>query len=70
MPPQAPSARPRFSAGTAALRRVSVSGITIAPPRPCTARARFSTSTVGASAAPIEPSVKTTSPIANMRRRP
>jgi hypothetical protein len=32
MPPQAPSARPRFSAGTASLRIVSVSGVTIAPP--------------------------------------
>ena len=35
MPPQAPSARPRFSGGTAAERIVSVSGITIAPPSPC-----------------------------------
>ncbi len=34
MPPQAPSATPRLSAGTAALRMVSVSGVTIAPPRP------------------------------------
>ena len=30
MPPQAPSASPRFSGGTAALSSVSVSGITIA----------------------------------------
>ena len=48
IPPHAPSASPRFSAGTAALRIVSVSGITIAPPSPCTARAMFSTSTDGA----------------------
>ena len=45
MPPQAPSASPRCSGGTAALRIVSVSGITIAPPRPCTARAALSSST-------------------------
>ncbi len=39
IPPQAPSASPRFSGGTAALSSVRVSGITIAPPSPCTARA-------------------------------
>ena len=51
MPPQAPSARPRRSGRTAAPRRmVSVSGITIAPPSPCTARATLRTSTLGASA--------------------
>ena len=44
IPPQAPSARPRFSAGTAALRSVRVSGITIAPPSPWAARARLSAS--------------------------
>jgi hypothetical protein len=37
MPPQAPRARPRFAAGTALERMVSVSGITIAPPSPWTA---------------------------------
>jgi hypothetical protein len=70
IPPQAPSTRPRRSAGTAALRIVSVSGVTIAPPRPCTARAAISTSIEGASAAAAEPSVKITRPIPNMRRRP
>ena len=70
IPPQAPSASPRFSFGTAALRIVSVSGITSAPPRPCSARARFSVSTFGASAAAIEPSVKTPMPIEKTRRRP
>ena len=34
IPPQAPSARPRFSDGTAAERSVSVSGAMIAPPTP------------------------------------
>ncbi len=70
MPPQAPSASPRRSGGTAALRIVSVSGITIAAPRPWTARARLSSSTLGASAAPTEAAVKTATPIANSRRRP
>ena len=70
IPPQAPSARPRFSAGTAALRIVSVSGSTIAPPKPWTARATISASIEGASAAAAEPAVKIASPITNMRRRP
>ena len=56
--PHAPSARPRRAGGTAAERIVSVSGITIAPPSPCTARAMLSTSTFGASAAATEASVK------------
>ncbi len=70
MPPQAPSAIPRFSGGTAALRIVSVSGSTIAPPSPCTARATLSASTDGASAAATEASVKMPTPIAKTRRRP
>ena len=70
MPPHAPSARPRRSGGTAAERIVSVSGITIAPPSPCTARAASSAAIDGASAAAAEASVKMPSPIANMRRRP
>ena len=65
MPPHAPSARPRFSGGTAALRSVRVRGITRAPPSPWTARATFSASTVGASAAATDPSVKTSSPSEN-----
>ena len=70
IPPQAPSASPRFPAGTAALRIVSVSGITSAPPSPCRARARLSASTEGASAAATEPTVKMPSPIEKTRRRP
>ena len=70
MPPQAPSATPRLSAGTAALRMVSVSGVTIAPPRPCAARATISASTEGASAAATDAAVKMPSPIAKSRRRP
>jgi len=70
IPPQAPSATPRFSTGTAALRIVSVSGVTIAPPIPCAARAAISASTDGASAAAAEASVKMPRPMTNSRRRP
>ena len=70
IPPQAPRASARRSGATAALSSVSVSGITIAPPSPCAARAAFSASTDGASAAPTDPRVKIPSPIVNMRRRP
>ena len=70
MPPQAPRATPRFSGETAALRMVRVSGVTMAPPSPCTARAAMSASTEGASAAATEAPVKMPSPITNMRRRP
>ena len=68
--PHAPSASPRFAGGTAAERIVSVRGITIAPPSPCTARAMLSTSTFGASAAATEAEVKMPTPTANIRRRP
>ncbi len=68
--PHAPSAAPRRSAGTAALRIVSVSGVRIAPPTPCAARATISASTDGASAAAAEATVKIAIPIVNSRRRP
>ena len=61
-PPQIPSASPRRFAGTAALNSVSVSGVTIAPPMPWIARARFSASIEGASAANAEPRVKIDKP--------
>src|SRR5207248_648731 len=53
-PPQMPSARPRRCAGTADERMVSVSGVTIAPPTPCTARAMSSAVAVVESAAALE----------------
>ena len=53
---------PRRSAGTAALRIVRVSGATIAPPTPWSARARSSTSIVGASAAQRRRAVKIARP--------
>jgi len=49
---------------------VSVSGVTIAPPRPCSARAAIRTSMLGASAAAAEAAVKMVSPIPNSLRRP
>ena len=70
IPPHAPSATPRFSAGTAADRIVSVNGITIAPPKPWTARAASRNRIEGASAAAAEAPVKIVSPIASARRRP
>lgn len=42
MPPQTPGARPRCSLRTPAQRIVSLSGVTIASPTPCTARAMSS----------------------------
>ena len=70
IPPQAPSATPRFAGDTAAERSVSVSGVTIAAPTPWIARATTSVSMLGASAAAAEAAVKITIPIANMRLRP
>ena len=70
MPPHAPSASPRFAGGTAAERIVRVRGVTIAPPSPCTARAAISVSTLGASAAAADATVKMPSPITKSRRRP
>ena len=70
MPDQAPIARPRFSAGNAVESRVSVSGVTIAAPAPCSARAAINAPVVGASAASAEATVKMPRPITNMRRRP
>ena len=42
MPPQMPTMAPRRSAGKAAVRMVRLSGVTIAAPMPCTARAAIS----------------------------
>ena len=47
-----------------------MSGITIAPPTPCTARATSSAAIDGASAAAADAAVKIATPIANSLRRP
>ena len=70
MPLQAPMKAPRRFAGTPALRIVSVSGVMIAPPTPCAARAAISAWALGASAAAADEIVKMPRPIASMRRRP
>ena len=70
MPDQAPSATPRRSAGKAAESSVSVSGVTMAPPMPCTARAAINASIEGASAAAADAAVKSARPKMNMRRLP
>ncbi len=70
IPDHAPSATPRRSRETAALKRVSVNGVTIAAPNPCTERAAMSQSADGASAAAAEAAVKIPMPIMNMRLRP
>ena len=70
MPDQAPITRPRLPGGNAAESRVSVSGVTIAAPAPCTARAAIRAPEEGASAARAEATVKIASPTTNIRRRP
>ena len=70
IPPQSPSASPRRSFGTPAERIVSVSGSTIAPPSPCSARAMSSIVGDVESAAAAEARVKMARPIENIRRRP
>ncbi len=70
IPPQMPSAAPRRSGGKASLTSVSVSGVTIAAPTPCRARAATRVSTEGASAAKALAVVKIETPIRNIRLRP
>ena len=70
IPDQAPSAAPRRSRETAALRIVSVSGVTIAPPTPWTARAAMSHSADCERAAAADAPVKSATPIMKSRFRP
>jgi hypothetical protein len=49
---------------------VSVSGVAIAAPMPCTARAAISASADGASAEPADATVNSAIPNMNMRLRP
>jgi hypothetical protein len=70
MPPHSPIAAPRLSTENASLISVRVSGITIAAPAPCTARAATSIPAFGDSAAAADAPVKSSSPIVYMRRRP
>jgi hypothetical protein len=70
IPPHSPKASPRRSGATTLASSVSVSGMTTAPPSPCTARAATSAPTLGASAAAADATVKTDMPTAKTRRRP
>ena len=58
MPPHAPRARARRSAGTAPDRMVRLRGVTIAPPMPWTARATISRPLEGDRAAAADPAVR------------
>jgi len=62
MPPQMPTMAPRRSAGQAAVRMVRLSGVTIAAPTPCTARAAIRVPAPGASAQAAEAAVKSSRP--------
>jgi hypothetical protein len=68
--PQAPRARPRRRGDTAADSSVRVSGMTMAAPTPCTARAATRVPMPGAMAAAADPAVNKPRPIVNRRRRP
>ncbi|GHG38044.1 hypothetical protein GCM10018980_10410 [Streptomyces capoamus] len=68
--PQMPYTVPRLAAGTAAVSRVSVSGIITAAPTPWTARAAIREPMPGARAAAAEAAVNTASPAMKRRRRP
>ena len=68
--PHTPNATPRLAAGMTSASTVSVSGMTIAPPTPCSAREATSVPMSGARAAAADASVKIARPIASSRRRP
>ena len=68
--PHAPSATPRFSATTAALSSVNVSGVTMAAPMPWAMRPMSSISTLVDMAANADAVVKMATPMMNMRWRP
>ena len=71
MPDHAPIANPRFSAGNAVESSVSVSGVTIAAPAPCSARAAINAPVLGRERGErLKLTVKMPRPITNIRRRP
>ncbi len=62
MPPQMPTTVPRLAAGNELVRMVRLSGVTIAAPTPCTARAASSVLLVGARPHRAEAMVKMATP--------
>ncbi len=69
-PPQIPTTAPRRSAGKVEVSRVRPSGMTMAAPRPWTARKPMRTSRFGASPQAADASVNSNSPATYVRRRP
>jgi hypothetical protein len=69
-PPQTPIAAPRFPAGNASTISVSVRGMRIAAPAPCTVRQAIRAPGPSASAAPADARAKIKSPVVYVRRRP
>ena len=70
IPDQTPRAMPRRWGGNASASKVRVSGVTIAPPTPWSARAAISSPVVGARAAAAEDAVNSAIPAMNIRLRP
>ena len=70
IPDHTPSASPRCCGGNASASSVSVSGVAIAAPIPCSARAAISRSLDGASADAAEATVNSAIPAMNIRLRP
>ncbi len=68
--PQMPKAAPRRSGGNTFVMIASVCGISMAAPRPCTARKAISQPAPGASPQAAEASVNTAMPPMNMIRGP
>ncbi len=68
--PQTPKAAPRRSAGKVLVMMVSVCGMSMAAPSPCTARNPMSHPGLGAAPQAADATVKTATPEANMIRGP
>lgn len=68
--PQTPNAAPRRSAGNVFVMMVSVCGISMAAPSPCTARNPISQPALGARPHAADAAVNTPMPRANMIRGP
>ena len=65
-----PTTAPRLAAGNELVKMVRLSGVTIAAPTPCTARAPISVAAVGASAHAAEAALNKIRPATYTRRRP
>jgi hypothetical protein len=70
VPAQMPIAVPRWRGGKVAAMIESVAGFISAAPAPCTTRAPISSSPLDARPQTSDDSVKTASPMTNIRRRP